>query len=500
MATKEMTKKERREAIKAAKRAEKEAKAAETKTTVENTTVEQPKDEKKKPAEKPAEVKNQQATEKKTEEKKEDPKPAPKKDAPKDKPKEKKDKIPTIIPEDAGEKTLDRAKSLTGQIPTSPNRGGSSFDAKAMLLHSMTTRYYNNEELQKNYPELYNDLNRSMDVITLLAMVDLRQEMIERNASGQLMLKINADQILPLQSMAALLGIELAPAKALPGNDGQMQIDFKESKIPEELTKDAGKNTEEKPELDPKKIQSAEDVKKALEYLLRSDNNTATALVNAVEWYRTMRMTNEEDANKKLAMDDKTVEEWINEIISITNPTSLLRGLGRAVYLYDSQLGSPIFSHSLLHHHISKVGWSEEQIASAHKALIQENVRMKLKEDENAKPQDDKALKAVIGSLGTEYIEKLFNDANINIDEVAEDKKTEMENAKKDAKKILGVIRTNYFEKDHVPTTDELRMCVGQIINLYRDPANRLAEYCQNYITSPKEGEYPEKASGEKKN
>ena len=59
MATKEMTKKERREEIKAAKRAEKEAKAAETKTTVENTTAEQPKDEKKKPAEKPVEVKNQ---------------------------------------------------------------------------------------------------------------------------------------------------------------------------------------------------------------------------------------------------------------------------------------------------------------------------------------------------------------------------------------------------------------------------------------------------------
>lgn len=491
-----MTKEERRAAIKAAKKAEKEAKAAEAKAKVE-----QPKEEKKETVEKPTEVKNQPAAAQEPKEKKEDPKPtAPKKDTPKDKPKEKKDKIPTIIPEEADEKEVERAKALTGSIPTNKKNHGSSFDAKAMLLNSMTARYYNNEELQKNYPELYNDLNRSMDVITLLALVDLRQEVIERNASKQLMLTVNADQILPLQNMAALLGIELAPAKALPGNDGQMQIDFKEAKVPEELAKDAGKAVEEKPELDPNKIQSADDVKNALEYLLRSGKDTATALVNTVEWYRTMRMTKEEDANKKLAMDDKTVEEWINEILSIVNPTSLLRGLGRAVYLYDSQLGSPIFSHALLHHYISKVGWSEEQVASAHKALIQENVRMKLKEDENTKPQDDKALHAVIGSLGTEYIEKLFNDANINVDEVAEDKKTEMENLKRDAKKILGTVRTNYFAKDHNPTIDELRMCVGQIINLYRDPADRLAEYCQSHIISPKEGEYPEKASGEKKN
>lgn len=495
-----MTKKERREAIKAAKRAEKEAKAAEVKTTVE-----QPKQEKKETVEKPAEVKNQAVTEKKPAEKpvekKEDPKPAaPKKDAPKDKPKEKKEKIPTIIPEDASSKEIERAKTLVGAIPTSTKNTNSSFDAKAMLLYSMTERYGKNEELQKNYPELYNDLSRSMDVITLLALVDLRQEMIERNDSGQLKLNVNADQILPLQNMAALLGIELAPAKALPGNDGQMQIDFKESKVPEELAKDAGKTVVEKPELDPKKIKNADDVKKALDYLLCSEKDTATALVNTVEWYRTMRMINEEDANKKLAMDEKTVEEWINEILSIANPTSLLRGLGRAVYLYTSQTNSPIFAHAILHNHISKAGWSEEQIASALKALIQENVRMKLKEDENAKPQDDKALKAIISSLGTEYIEKLFNDANINLDEVAEDKKNEMENAKRDAKKILGVVRTNYFAKDHNPTTDELRMCIGQIINLYRDPANRLAEYCQNYIISPKEGEYPEKSEGEKKN
>ena len=481
MATLEMTKKERREAIKAAKKAAKQEKTEQPKTETkpaENTT----------PVEKPAEVTNKEKNV------------APKKDAPKDKPKEKKEKIPTFIPEEVKDKEMEHAKTLAKSIPVATSKGNnSSFDAKAMLLHSMTTRYHNNEDLHKNYPELFNDLNRSMDVITLLALVDLRQEIVERNASKQLLLTVSADQVLPLQNMASLLGIELSPTKALPNKEDQLQIDFKEAKVPEELTKDAGKPVDEKPELDPKKVKTADEVKAALEYLLRSHKDTATALVNTVEWYRTMRMTNEEDANKKLAMDEKTVEEWINEILSIANPTSLMCGLGRAIYLYNSQLGSPIFSHAILHHHISKAGWSEDQIASAHKALIQENVRMKLKSDKNIKPEEDKGLKAVLGTLGSEYIDKLFNDANVDLSTVAEDKKNEMENAKKDAKKILGVVRTNYFDKEHVPTTDEMRMCVGQIINLYRDPADRLAEYCQNSIVTPKEGEYPEKAKTEEK-
>ena len=63
---------------------------------------------------------------------------------------------------------------------------------------------------------------------------------------------------------------------------------------------------------------------------------------------------------------------------------------------------------------------------------------------------------------------------------------------------VLGSVKTNFFSKDESPTPDELRLKVGQIINLYRDPASRLAAYCQSSITSPVEKEYPEK-SPEKK-
>ena len=149
---------------------------------------------------------------------------------------------------------------------------------------------------------------------------------------------------------------------------------------------------------------------------------------------------------------------------------------------------------------MSKAGWSEEQIASTLKALIRENFRYKLKDDNKLKPTEDKALNAIVGNLGAEYIDKIFADYNISNETIAgaeESKKSELENNRLTARKVLGILRTNYFPKEHKPTDAELRMVVGQIINLYRNPADRLAEYCGESISSPKEEEFP---ASEKKN
>lgn len=495
------TKAERKAALKAAKAAvkveNKENKKEEVKPQVDNAKKEEKKEA---PTPKP--------TEKKVEEKKEEKKDAPK--SPEKPKKEKKDKTPTLIPEEVDEnkaekKALNRAANLINSV----NKAGipigsveSSVDGKAMLAYVMQQRYANNVELQKQYPELYNELNRNIDVVTLLALVDIQHDLINRSERGELLLTVSADQILPLQGMADLLGIQLAPAKALPGaSDGQMTINFSESKIPEELI-DKNKPTEETPELDPNKITDEEGMKAALSYLInnKEEKNVAKKIVNTVEWYRVYRGLKETDANKKLALDEYSVTDWLKEIFSIIQPTALLCGLGSAVYLYCSQTGSPCMAHSIMHKHMTKAGWSEEQVAEALRALIGENFRMKSQNNDKVKPEEDKALKAVTGILGNDYIDKLFADYNLSLDGVADDKKTELEAARELARKVLGTVRTNYFDKENKNvTTDALRMVVGQIINLYRDPADRLAEYCQGDLIAPKEGEYPETKT-EKKN
>ena len=199
-----MTKAERKAALKAAKAAAK-AEAKETKK-VDNKKVDD------KPVENKKEDTKPQVDNKPKEAKVEEVKTAPanaketkvqaKKDAPKspDKPKKKEEKIPTIIPEDATgknspeKKAVERAANLITGIPTAGIPIGSresSVDGKAMLAFVMQQRYANNEELKKQYPELYADINRSIDVVTLLALVDVRQDLFDRGERGELQLQLS---------------------------------------------------------------------------------------------------------------------------------------------------------------------------------------------------------------------------------------------------------------------------------------------------------------------
>lgn len=508
-----MSKAERKAALKAAKAAAK----AEAKENNKNTqqTAEKVETKENKKEEKKPQVAAQTVTDKEqkgeTKEQKEQ-----KKEQKSGTQKQKKDKTPTIIPEEVTEdkpkvspeeKALKRATSLVSGITGAGIPVGStasSVDGKAMLAFVMQQRYANNEELAKRYPEVYADINRTIDVVNLLALVDIRQDLFNRGERGELQLMIDANQLMPLQGMAEMLGIKLAPAKALPGGDGsQLSIDFNKSEVPTELTEDAGK-TIKAPELDPNKITTDEEIDAALTYLISKERNVATNIVNTVEWYRTLRGLKETNADKKLALDEMTVGDWMNEIFSRINPVSLLKGLGSSVYVYTSQTGSPCMAHSVLHNHLTKAGWSEEQVAETVRALINENFRLKQKDNKDLKPESDKAITALISNLGEEYIDKLFADWSLDLTGVEESKKNQLENDRKIARMVIGSIKTNFFGKDESPKPDELRLKVGQIINLYRDPASRLAAYCQSSITAPTEKEYPEKGgdkpADEKKN
>lgn len=394
----------------------------------------------------------------------------------------KKDNVPEIVPE-----TVDTDKkpvTIPENIPVGSTQ--SSFDGKANLAYVMQQRYAGNQDLKNKYPEFYEAMNHNIDVVVVLALADLRNELAAKNDSGELVLKGTPEQILQLTEAANLLGIELAAPKALPGStDGQLQIDFTEAKIPEALKETPVE--EKQVELDPKKVVTTEQVIEALSHILRSDKNPATAMISAVEWYRTWCITKEENADKKLELDDRTSGEWMGEIFDLVRPTAYCNGLVGAMYLYTSQTGNPVKSHCILHKHATKTGWSEEQIADMHKFFVKRTFDQKLKDNMLPEAQNtletNTAISAVLGKMGLPFIEKTFSDLDNGTDE-----------DKHAAKALLGIIRTNYFAPDKMPTQDELRIKLGQIINLYRDPMERLEDFQQAV------GEYPAPAAEEKKN
>ena len=428
--------------------------AAETVTTEEPKKVEQPKEEVKKP------------------EKKES---------------KKKEKTPTLVPEVVEEENKELAKKLNIPPHVAVGATGSSFDGKSQLAFVMNQRY-NNPEVKKEYPEFFAAMSHNIDVVVLLALNDLRNEIATRAENGELKLTVNPDQLIQLNEAASMLGIELAPAKALPGaTDGQLSLDLFEANVPEELKETTPEKKEV--ELDPKKVITTEMVVDALTHLMtKSSPNPAEKIANTIAWYRNYCITQEENANKKLELDDRTVGEWVDEIFTLIKPTIALNGIGGACYTYTSQMESPVMAHCILHGHFSKLNWTEEEIAELVKCFTKGKYRLKVQEGLEDKPSENKALKAISGILGLPYIDKVFTDINSNDD---------VDRA--NARRIVGLIRTNYFpkEKSAAPSTDEIRMCLGQIINLYRDPMDRLSVFMQA------EGEYPEpvkKENNEKKN
>ena len=389
----------------------------------------------------------------------------------------KKEKTPTLVPEEVD----DLPKKLNIPANVAVGATSSSFDGKSQLAFVMQQRYAN-PEVQKNYPEFFAAMSHNIDVVVLLALNDLRNEMATRAESGELKLTVTPDQLIRLNEAASMLGIELAPAKALPGaTDGQLAINFNESKIPEELKEVVPEKKEV--ELDPKKVQTTDMLIEALEHLMTaSATSPAEKITNTLAWYRTYCMNQEEDAEKKLALDERTVGDWIDEIFSLIKPTVTLNGIGGACYTYTAQMESPVMAHCILHSYFSKLNWSEEEIAELVKCFTKGKYRLKVQEGLVDKPEENKALKAISGILGLPYIDKVFKDLDSN-DEAS----------RTTARRIVGLIRTNYFpkEKNEAPSADALRARLGQIINLYRDPMDRLAVFAQA------EGEYPEPAKKE---
>lgn len=397
--------------------------------------------------------------------------------------KEKKATTVTVVPEVVNEPRV--------KVPTNIPVGSaaSSFDAKARLATVMHERYACNNELKERYPEFYEAMSRNLDVVVVLALTDLRNEIITKNERGELKLTVKPEQVLQLQEAAAMVGIELAPAKALPGPDSQLEINFTESKIPEALTEKKAA-TEEKVELDPHKITSNEEVVKALNHLLTKGKNIAENVVNTVEWYRVYCGLKEENAEKKLELDNRTVGEWLQEIFNLTPATVIFNGLGQAIYNYTCVTGNPIKGHCILHGSLSKnnLGWSEEQIADLAKCFITGKYKLKVANKEASEdPTKNKAMSAIIGNLGVEFVDKLFADSKNEKDEAA----------KQLASQTISVVKSNYFKRGEAVTEDELRLKIGQIINLYRDPMDRIAE-CAFYCSEAKKE--AEQSETEKKN
>ena len=400
----------------------------------------------------------------------------------------KKDKTPTVIAEEVD--PAEAVKTLAKSIGAPTGSSTSSTDAKAMLSFVGHQRFTNNEELKKNFPEQYNAINQAINAVWFLGMLGVQQEMIGMQAEGKLQLIVSPEQIMPLQEMATMFGVKLASPRALPGaTDGQLAIPFgpQETIIPEEL-KDPKLAKLEVPETDIEKVGSDhEKICSALEYLLRKDRNIVISLIDTIEWYRKLCINNASTTDEKLKIDNRRIDEWINEIFHLVPVAGLMKGIGRAVYLYTKKENSPVSAHCIVHGAVPTV--TDDEVVLIVRTFIQENFRYNLEDKIDANgnviktekienPADDKAIQATMGVIGVDYVDKLMHDYTCSVPEGATDEQlAEIKIARDSARKVISLVRANYYPGKIPPTNEQLRFAVGKIINYYRSPMDKIAEF-----------------------
>lgn len=162
-----------------------------------------------------------------------------------------------------------------------------------------------------------------------------------------------------LASAAADLGFKIPDIKALPAGkeEGTVMLEAKDVKVPVETKKKLQEEKKiregEKPELDPEKITSEEDVTKALQYMfLTGGKRLPILLTDAIDFMKKFRLheasqaENAEEAKAKF--ESYNSGDWLDDVFSYFRPPVFFTGIGRGMATVAADKKNPIHSFIIL--------------------------------------------------------------------------------------------------------------------------------------------------------
>lgn len=385
--------------------------------------------------------------------------------------KAKSESIEMIATEDAGDDGIRALNATTGKAVAAKAKVMSP-DSKVNLACLMQKRFIDNPDATMKYSQAFlNEADNLIDNIALLAILDLREECIEKGLD--LNTEINGNRVFQVEEACKMLGITLPKPKLLP--EGQQSFNFVDAIVDtnidnavKEDRQTRKKIVEKLPELDPSKIENDEQVVMALEHQLRSAPNGIKGLIIATDWLRDYTLFKTNKPEEKPALKLEPIGYWIEEILKLVKPTLLLTGIGRSIYVNIAQDGNPLSGHAVTHNQTLDENrtplLTEEQIANLVTILLQKNVLFILeKEPEEMKGKsiaDDRAMQALLRGSET-LIDKIMS----------QEEPTD--------KKAYAMIRNAYFPvgKKYIDLESQMRNKIGQILNLYLPISERMEQY-----------------------
>lgn len=322
--------------------------------------------------------------------------------------------------------------------------------------------------------------------------------------------------------------IKLPDIKALPVKEnGQVVVEAKKVKIGKEekqkLQQEKKIREGEKPELDPEKITSEEDLKKALEYMFATKSLRITdTLVEGIEFMKKFRLheaslaENADEAKAKF--ENRTSGDWLDDLFSYVQPSVFFTGIGRGMAnvilaeknpihafvifrdaVKDKETGNPVLDDQELAYCVkSIVKWyCTTNIDSNNKAIEGFDEKKNAKDIEACKHRiaDLEEILTIITNPSANVVDTLLD--NIGSYFTEDGSTLTPECAKANA--IYNTVCKSYYGKqlsnaDYANLDSNIQQYAGCILNLFRDAGSQLVNYKASSIS-----ELVERSEEEKK-
>lgn len=324
-----------------------------------------------------------------------------------------------------------------------------------------------------------------------------------------------------LASAAADLGFKIPDIKALPAGkeEGTVMLEAKDVKVPAETKKKLQEEKKiregEKPELDPEKITSAEDVTKALQYMfLTGSKRLPKLMVEAIEFMKKFRFheaslaENAEEAKAKF--ESYNAGDWLDDVFSYFRPPVFFTGIGRGMATVAADKKNPIHSFIILRDAIKDKdsgvpALSDQDTAYCAKSIIKwfcdTNIESYKKAIENLDPKKNKTeiekceahiqyyndILTYITSPSSEEIDTLLENVGSTFDEGGTLTK-ECQDANATFNRICG----SYYGKklstsNYKNLGENIKQYGYHIINLFRAPGEQLVDCGLSYVSELEE-------------
>jgi hypothetical protein len=341
--------------------------------------------------------------------------------------------------------------------------------------------------------------------------------------------QVMSEQGYPALAKAAEdLGFKIPERKALPVNaEGQLVLNSNEVKIPAETKKQIKKEHEmrkEKPELDPEKITSEEDLKKALEYMFVSgEKSLPKLLTSGIEFMKKFRMHEaslaENATEAKAKFEARNSGDWLDDIFSYFRPPVFFTGIGRGMASVTEVEKSPIhafiiFRDAIRDKETHEPVLNDQESAYCVKCIVKWFCNTNIASNQKSIDELDKKTNAEIIAKCKEAIEKYNKILDYITNPGAEEVEALPDNIGSHfdangtalttecqcANRIFNNICKSYYGKqlsdaDYKNLVTNIQQRAGVIVNLFRSAGSQLVNYKESNITELEERTEEEKVA-----